>query len=141
MTLKVGCFFVVISLFIKKCKNWNLQEMIVVRFTFVRFTGLLKLYSKTEVLFQTSDHWLSDNFSQMIQSRMWLSCSNFFVGIRNKIQGWNKISLRKFDQFWYKTVRVTEQSMKFSIENFFSKCDRICSFLRIWSHLLRNPWW
>ena len=44
--------------------------MIVVRFTFVRFTGLLKLYSKTEVLFQTSDvaasDWLSDNFSQMI---------------------------------------------------------------------------
>ena len=30
----------------------------------------------------------------------------------------------------------TAQKMKFSIKDFFSKCDRIHSFLRIWSHLL-----
>ena len=28
--------------------------------------------------------------------------------------------------------------MKFSIKNFFSKCDQIPSFLRIWSHLLKK---
>ena len=28
--------------------------------------------------------------------------------------------------------------MKFSIEDFFSKCDRIRSFLRIWLHLLKE---
>ena len=28
--------------------------------------------------------------------------------------------------------------MKFSIKCFFSKCDQIRSFLRIWSHLLKN---
>ena len=28
--------------------------------------------------------------------------------------------------------------MKFSIMDFFSKCDRIRSFLRIWSHLLKK---
>ena len=28
--------------------------------------------------------------------------------------------------------------MKFSIKNFFSKCDQIRSFLRIWSHLLKK---
>ena len=28
--------------------------------------------------------------------------------------------------------RDTAQKMKFTIENFFSKCDQICSFLRIW---------
>ena len=28
--------------------------------------------------------------------------------------------------------------MKFSINNFFSKCDKICSFLRICSHLLKK---
>ena len=28
--------------------------------------------------------------------------------------------------------------MKFSIKDFFSKCDRIRSFLRIWSHLLKK---
>ena len=28
--------------------------------------------------------------------------------------------------------------MKFSIKDFFSKCDQIRSFLRIWSHLLKT---
>ena len=28
--------------------------------------------------------------------------------------------------------------MKFFIEDFFSKCDQIPSFLRIWSHLLKE---
>ena len=30
---------------------------------------------------------------------------------------------------------LTEQKMKFSIKDFFSKCDQISSFLRIWSHI------
>ena len=33
----------------------------------------------------------------------------------------------------------TAQKMKFSIKDFFSKCDQILSFLRIWSHLLKKP--
>ena len=28
--------------------------------------------------------------------------------------------------------------MKFSTEDLFSECDQICSFLRIWSHLLKK---
>ena len=32
----------------------------------------------------------------------------------------------------------TRQKMKFSIKDFFSKCDQIRSFLRIWSHLLKK---
>ena len=28
--------------------------------------------------------------------------------------------------------------MRFFIKDFFSKCDQICSFLRIWSHLLKK---
>ena len=32
----------------------------------------------------------------------------------------------------------TAQKMKFSIKDFFSKCDQIRSFLRIWSHLLKQ---
>ena len=30
--------------------------------------------------------------------------------------------------------------MKFSIKDFFSKCDQIRSFLRIWKHLLKKFW-
>ena len=32
----------------------------------------------------------------------------------------------------------TAQKKKFSMKGFFSKCDQICSFLRIWSHLLKK---
>ena len=32
----------------------------------------------------------------------------------------------------------TAQKMKFSIRDFFSKCDQIRSFLWIWSHLLKK---
>ena len=37
-----------------------------------------------------------------------------------------------------KTGYCTEQKMKFFIKDFFSKCDQICSILRIWSHLLKK---
>ena len=32
----------------------------------------------------------------------------------------------------------TEQKMKFSIKDFFSKCDQIHRTLQIWSHLLKK---
>ena len=32
----------------------------------------------------------------------------------------------------------TAQKIKFSIKDFFTKCDQIRSFLRIWSHLLKK---
>ena len=35
-------------------------------------------------------------------------------------------------------VGYTTQKMKFSIMNFFSKCDQIRRNLRIWSHLLKK---
>ena len=34
----------------------------------------------------------------------------------------------------------TAQKMKFSINDFFSQCDQMHSFLRIWSHLLKKSW-
>ena len=33
---------------------------------------------------------------------------------------------------------ITAQKMKFSIIDFFSKCDQIRSFMQIWSHLLKK---
>ena len=33
---------------------------------------------------------------------------------------------------------LTAQKMKFSIKDFFSKCDQIRRFPRIWSHLLQK---
>ena len=36
------------------------------------------------------------------------------------------------------TIIIAAQKMKFCLKNFFSKCEQICSFLRIWSHLLKK---
>ena len=41
-------------------------------------------------------------------------------------------------QFAFVTLFYTAKKMKFPIENFFSKCDQIRTFLQIWSHLLKN---
>ena len=35
-------------------------------------------------------------------------------------------------------VFYTAQEMKFSIKDFFSKCNQICRKLQIWSHLLKK---
>ena len=35
-------------------------------------------------------------------------------------------------------MTITAQKMKFSITDFFSKCNQIRSLLRIWSHLLKK---
>ena len=38
----------------------------------------------------------------------------------------------------FKSPANTAQKIKFSIQDFFSKCDQIRSFLRIWLHLLKK---
>ena len=44
-----------------------------------------------------------------------------------------------WEQWWLVATNMiavyTAQKMKFSIKDLSSKCDQICSFLRIWSHL------
>ena len=42
------------------------------------------------------------------------------------------------DEVIGRVVPFTVQKMKFSIHDFFSKCDKIRNFLRIWSHLLKK---
>ena len=37
-----------------------------------------------------------------------------------------------------RSANVTAQKMKFSIKDFFSKCNQIHRKLRIWSHLLKK---
>ena len=39
---------------------------------------------------------------------------------------------------WTNRIRITAQKMKFSITDFFSKCDQIRRKLRICSHLLKK---
>ena len=52
---------------------------------------------------------------------------------------------RMINEFLLQPIRVFEnnhtdiaQKMKFPIKDYFSKCDQIRSFMRIWSHLLKK---
>ena len=49
-------------------------------------------------------------------------------------------SQQLFQQYhnWRQNSMYTAQKMKFSIKDFFSKCDKIRIFLRIWSHVLKK---
>ena len=48
------------------------------------------------------------------------------------------IKERLLQKFMLIVFIITAQKMKFSIKDFFSKCDQIRSFLRIWSHILKK---
>ena len=49
------------------------------------------------------------------------------------------VATRRFDgSLFNNSWTSTTQKMKFSIKDFFSKCDQIRSLLRIWSHLLKK---
>ena len=60
---------------------------------------------------------------------------------RPKIMHLSKIELLNELPF-YDDLSVVEistaQKMKFSVMDFFCKCDQICSFLWVWSHLLKK---
>ena len=51
---------------------------------------------------------------------------------------WLKISTVQLSLDVALLINHTAQKMKFSIKDFFSKFDQICSFLRIWSQLLKK---
>ena len=63
---------------------------------------------------------------------MWLIC---FIPRTS-----NSLVIQSFIYFWpYLLIFcITAQKMKFSIKNFFSKCDQIRRKLQIWSHLLKK---
>ena len=64
-----------------------------------------------------------------------LGSSDYQKSLLLSFIGWNHCSFRL--QVRANSVIHTAQKMKFSVEDFFSKCDQI-SFLRIWSHLLKK---
>ena len=49
----------------------------------------------------------------------------------------NTVSSPQFEMFGA-ILEKTAQKMKFPIKESFSKCDEICSFMRIWSNLLKK---
>ena len=65
-----------------------------------------------------------------------LTCTmwHFFSDVKSRIY----LEVRFFLQRLHISSTITAQKMKFSINDFFSKCDQIRMKLRIWSHLLKK---
>ena len=57
--------------------------------------------------------------------------------ILQKFVLFTKIQIKKKSS-WSELVTYTAQKIKFTVKDFFSKCDQIRSFLQIWSHLLKK---
>ena len=81
---------------------------------------------------------------------------NIFMSIKHKLKFINVILMLFWSLLYVscvKTLRwlarstnhgfatITAHKMKFSIKDFFSKCDQIRSVLWIWSHLLKSSYW
>ena len=77
----------------------------------------------------------------LLQKRTFFTGTGAFGSVRNIDMDllYNYVNLLHVWYFSRTLLKVfTEQKMEFSIKDFFSKCDQIRSFLRIWSHLLKK---
>ena len=85
--------------------------------------------------------WSHDKVTS-ISLKQWRLCSSYFQkdGSRSCCVRFTPFAIL-LERGTRDLGSATAQKMKFSIKNFFSKCDQIRSFLGIWSHLLKNPWW
>ena len=84
---------------------------------------------------------LSKNSSTQIKIPVTYCYSMKVVGLQlflAKFESINKTFGENVPEQHFSRAEVTAQKMKFSIKNFFSKCDQISSFLRSCSHLLKK---
>ena len=72
--------------------------------------------------------------TELFFAKILFFAENTFVKYATKILGKEKENMRSF----IRLNHITAQKMKFSIKDFFSKCDQIRGFLQIWSHLLKK---
>ena len=56
------------------------------------------------------------------------------------IQSFDHVTFSQRNNVFIVKYESTAQKLKFSVKDFFSKFDQIRSFLRIWSHLLKQFW-
>ena len=104
---------------------------------------------------QRNKHFLNHNIGSDKSCKCWKTCKsispkNLFTIFWLATKRFTALTCppRYFNDAWQNTnfngstynviINNTEQKMKVFIKDFFSKCDQIRSFLRIWLHLLEN---
>ena len=104
---------------------------------------------------QRNKHFLNHNIGSDKSCKCWKTCKsispkNLFTIFWLATKRFTALTCppRYFNDAWQNTnfngstynviINNTEQKMNVFIKDFFSKCDQIRSFLRIWLHLLEN---
>ena len=90
---------------------------------------------------------LTQTLNQFGQMYEWLFTNYVVVGLNPVVVKQILIFFLKksnvlanlLSKVWQRVQYGTAQKVKFSIKDFFSKCDQIHRKLRIWSHLLKKP--
>ena len=100
------------------------------------------MYSKKHTWVTANQHIKSDPKSscQIVSSfNKFCKIRHSLFDINQKFIKGNKDGKALFNAYYFHCFWLhTAQKMKFSIKDFFSKCDQIRRKLRIWSHLLKK---
>ena len=104
----------------------------------IKFSELLKTWLMWQYLTYFFLNMQTKCFSEISQKaskkkkvKKWINSDLEFLVVKTDVYSWYFVHSSKCQQ-----LITIVQKMKFSIKNFFCKCDQIHSFLRIWSHLL-----
>ena len=103
-----------------------------------RFVGFCFFWRYQKNFFYTGSRF--SNFNDYISPFVYLGTS-IHTKINNKtffIPNPIKFTVLYFKFLYFYLSIDTTQKMKFSVKDFFSKCDQIRRKLRIWSHLLKK---
>ena len=122
----------------QQAKSCNFTKSINIRGCFLRF-----LNCKNGTKSRKASHIIKDYFPRFCKATgNDKDCKSFHQNL--SIQSWSGSFIMKtsvigtIDNFVSKCGICTAQKMKFSIKNFFPKCNQIRRNLRIWSHLLQK---
>ena len=130
--------------FFSKCDQIRIFLRICVTFTKEILNGKLHFSGSVfrQVAILKSINRILENFKKMENILKFV----FFIKILCQSQEFSPILNNSpqlvqhlsFQKKYFIFTLITAQKMKFSIKNFFSKCDQVRRKLRIWSHLLKK---
>ena len=98
---------------------------------------LVRSNNSERILFSSRDQSECKTFCKIADADSFVRGETLDI-FPNNLDDLDHLFEEEMDNIRQKVISYTAQKMKFSMKDFFSKCDQIRSFLRIWSHLLKK---
>ena len=119
--------------------KWNRTKRFMVKLPLIRDIGQIQIWYKVFSHlnpFNSTEHNCNYRRIPEIISSKWFNVS--WKGINHCPCNIVENGTILFQYHWSSRRSALQKKMKFSIKDFFSKCDQIRSKLQIWSHLLKK---